>query len=120
MYTPRVGEKTVCDSPLPSPTAPAAPFYRLSTTLYTAPKATNPPPLKNCSNRFAAGLELKYIWGHLNMEGKLKRTEATLRGRQLHSLCVVLMSTFVQTVAFQTHANRRPVLYVALYQWSPL
>lgn len=54
------------------------------------------------------------------MEGKLKRTEAALRGLQPRSLCVVLMSTFVQTVAFQIHANRRPVLCAALYRWSPL
>lgn len=56
---------------------------------------------------------------NLNMEGKLARTEAALRGLRLHSLCVVLMSTFVQTVAFQINANRRPVLCVALYRWSP-
>lgn len=57
---------------------------------------------------------------NLNIEGNLERTEAALRGPLLHSLCVVLMSTFVPTVAFQIHANRRPVLCAARYRWSPL
>lgn len=48
------------------------------------------------------------------------RTEVALQGPRLHSLCVVLMSTFVATVAFQIHANRRPVLCVACHQWLPL
>lgn len=65
-------------------------------------------------------LNFKYIWGNLNIEGNLERTEAALQGPLLHSLCVVLMSTFVPTVAFQIHANRRPVLCAARYRWSPL
>lgn len=115
MYTPRVGENTVYDSPLLSPTAPSTHFCWLS-----AQQLIHHCWKTACSNSFAAGLELKYFWEHLNMEGKLKRTEAALRGQWLYSLCVVLMSTFVQTVAFQNHANRRPVLCVALYWWSPL
>lgn len=44
MYTPRVGENTVYDSPLLSQTAPPTPFLL---ALCTAPKASNPPLLKN-------------------------------------------------------------------------
>lgn len=66
-------------------------------------------------------LNFKYVWGGtLNIDGNLMRTEAALQGPRLHSLCVVLMSTFVATVAFQIHANRRPVLCVACHQWLPL
>lgn len=54
------------------------------------------------------------------MEGKPRRTEAALRGLRRRSLCVVLMSTFVQTVAFQIHVNRRPVLCASLHRQSPL
>lgn len=90
--------------------------------LCTAPKASHPTLLKNrlfkqvCSRPWT----LNIFGRNLNMEGKLERTEAALRGPWLHSVCVVLMSTFVQTVAFQIHANRRSVFCVALYRWPPV
>lgn len=77
-------------------------------------------PLAAFSNRFPVGLELKYIWGGLNIEGKPKRTEAALRGLGLYSNCVVLMSTLVKSVEVQIHANRRPVHYMTLNWWLPL
>lgn len=39
MYTPRVGEKTACDSPLPSPTAPPTPLCWFSFDPLHSPKS---------------------------------------------------------------------------------
>lgn len=46
MYTPRVGENTVYDSPLLSPRAPPTPLCWLSFALCTVPGATYPPLLQ--------------------------------------------------------------------------
>lgn len=110
LYTQRSFEDTVYNPPFLFPVAPPA------------PKATQPALLKKqfFQTDLQPALNFKSVWGNLNIEGNLMRTEAALQGPWLCSLCVVLMSTFVATVAFQIHANRRPVLCVARQRWSPL
>ena len=122
LYTLRVGEVTVCDSALLFLTVPPTPLCCLPSTVFTAPKAAHPALLKNSLFKHTCGWPwtLNTLGGNLNIEGNLRRTEAALWGPRLHSLCVVLMSTFVPTVAFQIHANRRPVLCVAHHRWLPL
>lgn len=122
MYTPRVGENTVYDSPVLSPRAPPTPLsWPPSTFPHGSESNSSGAAGKQAvQTDFQPALNFKCVWGNLNIEGNLERTEAALGGPRRLSLCVVLMSTFVPTVAFQIHANRRPVLCVALYRWSPL
>lgn len=105
MYTPRVGENSKYDSPLLSPRDRPAPLCLLSSTEGNEFNAAFNKKKKEKkklgrSNRLCHSLELKYVGGNLNIERKRERTEGGLRGPRLLSLCVVLMSTFVQTVAF--------------------
>lgn len=115
MYTPKVGENTVYNSPPFSKNSSNSSLLALVHSLFHSSRRNSLTTAEKtvCSKRIAAGLELKYVWLNLNMEGKLKRTEAAL------PLCCA-NEHLVKTVAFQIHVNRRPVLCVALYWWSPL
>lgn len=119
MYTPRVGENTCMT--LLSMSSYNSSVLALIHSLHRSKSDSSTTAEKQAfQTDLQLALNLNTFERNLNMEGKLERKEAALRGPRLHSLCVVLMSTFVQTVAFQIHANRRPVLCVALYWWSPL
>lgn len=103
MLTPRVSEDIV-DHPL----------QNSSNSLLLVPVHFQ--PLKKT---YSLPWTLNTFEGDLNIEANLERTEAALRELRWCSLCVVLMSSFVPTVAFQIHANRRSVFCVALY-WRSL